>query len=410
MSKNKRNRRHKNVSVYSIADQVEPNEPKSSQTQNLTKSFLAYLKGPSRWWVIALVAFLSLGVLGAGLKYLEDSAREEKAQRQQNPLAKKNESLLARANPFMPTPTPTPQLSKEYIYAGSRLLAVEDAAADAIPPADLAVWRPSSGVWFCLGGAGSQQFAVAWGMQGDIPVQGDYDGDGKTDLAIYRLANGAGTWWIYRSSDGSYYTVSLGVGDDQPAPADYDGDGRTDPAVFHQSSSGGVWNIAQSSAQTMASITFGLNDDKPAPADYDGDGKADPGVWRNSSATFYVLKSTDGQWQSQALSQTNDSPVPADYDGDGKADYAVRHGNDWMIKQSSDGQTLTITWLSGTYTAVQNDYDGDGKVDIASWKPSGKGAGNWYIRQSSQIGQSNELRVENWGTTGDIPVPAYYRR
>ncbi len=404
MSKNK-NRRHKNASMYSIADPVEPNEQKSSQNPDTTKSFLAYPKGSSRWWAIALVTFLSLGVLGAGLKYLEDSAREQKANPQKT-------NFLSRLNPFVPAPTPapTPQLSKEYIYAGSRLLAVEDAAANAIPPADLAVWRPSSGVWYCLGGVSSQQFAVAWGMNGDVPVQGDYDGDGKTDLAIYRLTNGAGAWWIYKSSDGSYYTVSLGVNDDKPAPADYDGDGKTDPTVFHQSSSGGVWNIAQSSTQTMASITFGLNDDIPAPADYDGDGKADQGVWRNSSATFYVLKSTDGQWQSQALSQTNDSPVPADYDGDEKADYAVRHSDDWVIKQSSDGQTITVTWLSGTYTAVQNDYDGDGKVDIASWKPSGKGVGNWYIRQSSRIGQSNELRIENWGMTGDIPVPAYYHR
>src|SRR5438445_5246973 len=48
-------------------------------------------------------------------------------------------------NPFAaPPPSPTPQLSKEYIYAGSRLLAVEDANANAAPPADLAVGRPST--------------------------------------------------------------------------------------------------------------------------------------------------------------------------------------------------------------------------------------------------------------------------
>ena len=407
MSKHK-NGRHKNVSVYSIADQTEaakPNEKTSPSTPDLIKNFIAYLKDPSYWWVVALVVFLSLGVLGAGLKYLEDSAREQKINPQKT-------NFLSSLNPFVPAPTPapTPQLSKEYIYAGSRLLAVEDAAANAIPPADLAVWRPSSGVWYCLGGAGSQQFAVAWGMQGDVPVQGDYDGDGKTDLAIYRLTSGAGTWWIYRSSDGSYYTVSLGVGSDKPAPADYDGDGKTDPAVFHQSSSGGVWSIAQSSTQTMTSITFGLNDDTPAPADYDGDGKADPGVWRNSSATFYILKSSNGQWDTGTLGATDDEPVPADYDGDGKADYAVRHGNDWVIKQSSDGQTSVVTWYNLNFIAVVNDYDGDGKVDIAVWKPEGKGAGNWYIRQSSHIGQSNEMRIESWGMPLDIPVPAYYRR
>lgn len=402
MSKNSKSRRQRNASISPIAHQTTTTETEI-YTKDPTGSFL---KTHSRWWVIALVVFLSLGVLGAGLKYLEDSAREEKVRRQRDPLGAKNESLLARINPFMPTPTPepTPQLSKSYIYAESqRLLAVEDAAANAIPPSDLAVWRPSNGNWYCFGGPGSQQFITNWGNSGDKPVQGDYDGDGKTDLAIYRPPTGSGTgvWWIMKSSDASYYTVSLGAVDDELAPADYDGDGKTDPAVFRSSNT--TWYMVQSSTQSTVTEQFGQSGDKPAPADYDGDGLDDIAAWRNSAATFYVLKSTDGQSLSQALGSTDDKPVPADYDGDGKADFAIRQGDNWIIKQSSNGQTNTIAWEPGK-NSVPNDYDGDGKVDVAVWRPKN---GNWYIRQSAH---SNSLRQVAWGMDGDIPVPAYYRR
>src|SRR5437867_5787111 len=142
-----------------------------------------------------------------------------------------------------PPPSPTPQLSKELIYAGSRLLAVEDANANAAPPADIAVWRPSTGYWYVLGGPGSQQTYFPWGTSGDTPVPGDYDGDGKTDFSIFRSSSN--TWWVTKSSDGNYYAVTFGASGDKPAPADYDGDGKTDIAVFRPST--GVWYIIQSS-------------------------------------------------------------------------------------------------------------------------------------------------------------------
>ncbi len=410
MSKNK-NKGHKNVSIYSITDRKEASEfsqKTSFPNQNTPKSLSAYIKNSSRWWLIGIIAFLSMGVLGAGLKYLEDAARAETSRQKQNPLAK-NESLLAKVNPFMsvPTPTPTLQLSKEYIYAGSRMLAVEDAGASAIPPADLAVWRPSNGYWYCMGGVGSQTFTVAWGgvINGvpDVPVQGDYDGDGKTDLAIFRPGS-PGVWWIYPSS-GSFYVVYQGTSGDIPVPADYDGDGKTDTALFRPSNQ--HWYIINSSNNNSVDIAYGNSGDIAAPADYDGDGKADAAVWRNSSTTFYARKSSEsGNSLTQTMGSNGDAPVPGDYDGDGKADFAVRHGNDWVIKQSSDGQTETITWYDGSWIAVQNDYDADGKCDIAVWKPSGKGAGGWFIRNSHDV----STRTVSWGAAGDVPVPALYRR
>ncbi len=365
--------------------------------------WFVYLK--THLWLVGLLVFLTVGTLGAGLKYLDEDANREiarRANRKSNLNNQREESLLNKINPFLPDPTssPIPQLSKEYIYAGSRMLAVEDANAEPAAPADLAVWRPSSGVWYVLGGTGSQQFSQTWGQTGDIPAQGDYDGDGKTDLCIFRSSTG--TWWILKSSDASYYSVSFGASGDKPAQADYDGDGRTDIAVFRPSN--GNWYINQSSNGATIQGQFGLSSDTPAPKDFDGDGRADLAVWRSSNSTFYSLDSSDNQMQTAAFTQSSTVPVPADYDGDGRADYAIRNGADWIIRNSSTNQTQTIAWQQSSDIEVQNDYDGDGKVDIAVWRNSN---GNWYIRKSGANGQ---LRQESWGISGDIPVPAFYRR
>jgi hypothetical protein len=352
--------------------------------------------------------------MGAGLKYLEEDAQRQKLLRSNHPLTaeRKDESLLNSLNPFLPdpTPAPTPQLSKEYIYAGSRMLAVVDANATEVPPADLAVWRPSTGYWYVLGAQGSQQTSVQWGSSTDKTVPGDYDGDGKTDFSVFRPS--AGAWYIVRSSDGTTLAYSFGQAGDLPTAADFDGDGKTDAALFRPNypvSGQATWLIQRSSDSAFVGYQFGTSTDVPAPADFDGDGKADLGVWRSADAAFYYLKSTSNyqNYLGIACGQTGDSPVADDYDGDGKADAAVRHGNDWVIKQSSDNATQTVTWQYSSDKAVPNDYDGDGKVDIAVWRDA---IGYWLIRQSSHIGQSNELRQVQWGASGDVPVPAFYRR
>jgi len=88
-----------------------------------------------------------------------------------------NETKLETA--LAPPPLSSPQYAanapaKEYFYAGSKLLAVSEPENPA--PADLAVWRPSSGVWWVLGGPGSAHVSFEWGNQsvGDEAVPGDY--------------------------------------------------------------------------------------------------------------------------------------------------------------------------------------------------------------------------------------------
>lgn len=381
------------MSKHRIAAQIDNN----SETGPAAKTGIFHYLRTHIWATIVVLVVALLSFAGV-LRYLEEDARREAAKNS------KDRSFLSSVNPFMPAPppSPTPQLSKEYIYAGSRMVAVEDANASAVPPADLAVWRPSNGYWYVMGGTGSTETYYQWGQSGDQTAPGDYDGDGKTDFAIYRASTGY--WWITRSSNGSYYAVPQGTTGDLAAPGDYDGDGKTDTALFRPSNS--TWYIIKSSDSGGYSQVWGTTNDKTAPGDYDGDGRTDIAIWRSSEKNFYILKSSDGNMASAHLSTATapETPVSADYDGDGKADHAVLCGNSWIIKSSASGTITPTTWQNSGDIPVQNDYDGDGRVDIAVWRNSN---GNWYISKSASGGA---LREVHWGTSGDIPVPAYYRR
>jgi hypothetical protein len=203
----------------------------------------------------------------------------------------------------------------------------------------------------------------------------DFDGDGRTDIAVYR--NGA--WYILRSSDGGVTATGFGgLAEDIPVPADYDGDGKTDIAVYRN----GAWYILRSSDGGVTATGFGgLAQDVPVPADYDGDGKADIAVYRNGA--WYILRSSDGGVTATGFGGLpQDIPVPADYDGDGKTDIAVYRNGAWFILRSSDGG-VTATGFGGLPqdVPVPADYDGDGKTDIAVYR-----TGAWYILRSSDGG------------------------
>jgi hypothetical protein len=103
-------------------------------------------------------------------------------------------------------------------------------------------------------------------------------------------------------------TFNLTIG--RPAAGDYDGDGKADLATFRPGPAA-TWTILQSAAGPRVQ-PFGTRVDIPVPADYDGDGRADLAVFRPTTAQWFLLQSTAGP-RGQILGQPNDVPVPSPF-------------------------------------------------------------------------------------------------
>jgi len=239
------------------------------------------------------------------------------------------------------------------------------------------------------------------------PNFADFDGDLKTDLSIFRpndsFVPGLSEWWIQRSTDNVTIAYQFGTPTDKITPGDYDGDGKTDVALWRPST--GEWFVLRSSNLTFFAAPFGVSSDKPAPADFDGDGKTDFAVFRPSQTTWYINK-TSGGVDIIPFGLSNDIPQPNDYDGDGKADIAIFRPtgssgqSEWWILRSTGGNFAT-PFGTATDKPVPGDYTGDGKADIAFWRPS---SGEWFVLRSEDL----SFYAAPFGTNGDIPAPGDY--
>ena len=279
--------------------------------------------------------------------------------------------------------------------AGLRIAKNKPADFDGDGKTDVSVFRADTNSWYFLNSSNSGFNAIAFGGGTDVLAPGDYDGDGKTDTAVFRPSEGV---WYFRTKAGFVSSRPFGASGDIPVPADFNGDGKTDVAVFRPSN--GVWYVANSdSLGTYTFVQFGQNGDKPVQADYDGDGKADIAVWRPSTGGWYVLRSSDGTFSGVNFGASTDQPAQGDFDGDSKTDIAVFRNGTWYLLQTTDGFTAVGFGTTGDVPAV-GDYDGDNKSDIAVYRPSN---GAWYILQSRSgfIGTA-------FGNSTDKPIPNAY--
>jgi len=264
---------------------------------------------------------------------------------------------------------------------------------------DLAVFRPSEGVWYVFQSSDGTFRIQPFGLNGDIPVPGDYDGDGKTDIAVFRPSEGV--WYILNSTNNSFQGLYWGISTDKTVQGDYDNDGKTDIAVYRPSS--GVWYIILSSNNNLRTNFLGTANDKPVPSDFDGDGATDIAVFQPGNGVWTIIGSFTGVTARQ-FGISTDRLVPADYDGDGYDDISVyrpSQGLWYSLRSATNNSQSVFQWGINIDIPCAGDYDGDGKEDIAVFRPSD---GIWYVTRSS----NGSYFAAPFGVNGDIPVASAY--
>jgi hypothetical protein len=244
-------------------------------------------------------------------------------------------------------------------------------------------------------------------------VTGDFDGDGRTDIAGRDPSTGV--WWVGLSTGSSFSTSSWTVWSTSVTwvdvkVGDFNGDGKMDIAGRDLAS--GNWWVAQSTGSTFTNNLW----DRWSPlvtwvdvqvGDFNGDGKADLVGRVKSAGTWWVGLSTGSafnttMWATWSTAITWVDVQVGDFNGDGKSDLtgrALENGQWWTAisdGSSAFASSLWATWGTGaTWVDVRvGDFNGDGKADIVGrWLQ----AGQWWAALS--IGTSfNSTAWATWST------------
>jgi cyclophilin family peptidyl-prolyl cis-trans isomerase len=246
--------------------------------------------------------------------------------------------------------------------------------------------------------------ANGWGAS----LAGDFDGNGRSDLAAQAAD---GTWWVTLTPPFGPAAAARAWG----APptgftwrnvmvGDFDANGKDDIAAFNTATN--AWRVLLSNGSAFTSVRFGTLPTADAwtnvrVGDFDADGRSDIVSVRQSDATVWVSRSTGtafvtSQWQTLPLLGPWENGQVGDFNGDGRVDLAVRNAaNGFWRLLGSTGTAFTSVRLGAWDTASawdnvrSGDFDGDGKADLVGRRVADD---TWWLARST----GTALAIAHW--------------
>ena len=212
-----------------------------------------------------------------------------------------------------------------------------------LPRPDYAVFR--NGQWFI-----DSQRTGAWdprdrmmpqfGIPGDIPVTGDWDGSGVIRAGVFR----GGEWLLDWNNNGRWDSgdrqFNFGAPGDLPVTGDWNHNGVTKVGVFRN----GVWILDWNGEQRYGpgarQFNFGAPGDIPVTGDWNGSGATHIGVFRRG--TWYLDNGDfqlDSHDQYASFGLPDDQPVTGDWSGLGMTKIGVFRNGHWIVDS-----TGTFNW------------------------------------------------------------------
>jgi hypothetical protein len=220
------------------------------------------------------------------------------------------------------------------------------------------------------GGAPDSSF---WfGLPGQVPVVGDWNGDGVETPGSYEPQTG--TWRLRNSNStgGSNVTFQYGGSQYRPVVGDWDGNGTTTIGLFEPKA--GTWALRNSNSSGDANLSFqyGGSQYDPVTGDWDGNGTTTIGLYEPATGNWSLRNSNSGGSPSIPTFSYGGSqfwPLSGDWNGNGTTTIGLFEpkAGTWALRNSNNGGNPDIAFQYGgsQFEPAVADWDGNGTVTAA---------------------------------------------